>query len=165
MTFQLSKLSHRHDAIMNFMLLYPKKTLKECAEYFGLTQAYLSVVIHSDIFQARLRERQDAVFNGTVLHLRDKLEALAHLTVDKLMEKVSDSNDPEFIRDTAAQTLAQIGYGPKGNPAQPAQSNVQINIGVDSNTLAEARKLMDTMRLKASDDTIPAVQIVDETDS
>lgn len=145
---QIGKVSHKHEAILNWMLLNPEQPLYRCAQEFGVTQAWLSVVINSDLFQQRLAERQDGVFEGTVLTLRQKLAGVAECAVERLGEKVSQSNDPAFLLQAADKTLKALGYGGGGNAT--SQGNVSATQNnfffVDKGTLGEARKRMEEMR-------------------
>jgi hypothetical protein len=138
----LQNLSHLHEAIINWMLVNPARPLRECAKYFGYSQAWLSIIIHSGLFQARLKERQDEIFNQTVVPLADKLNAAAHIAVEKLTEKLESSEDPKFILEGAKTALASLGFG--GGSGKNSQvvnaANVQQNFYVASPADLEAAR-------------------------
>lgn len=147
--YSLKRISHVHDLVMNWMLLNPQKSLRECSEYFGYTQAWLSTLIHSDIFQARLKEKQELVFAQVAQSIPRKLTAVADVALEKLGEMVADSTDPEFVLDVADKALHRMGFAPAsarnpaGSPAQhnngPVQNNTFI---VGASDLADARDMM-----------------------
>jgi len=143
---ELKSWNIKHEAIMNWLLLHPTATLKECAAAFDLSSTWLGVIVNSDAFKTRLAERQDKVFSATMLELNDKLHGLAHVGVERLAEKIESSEDPKFILDAVDKVLDRV-YGKKGGEATHV-TNQQININqVDSDTLVAARELMDRARL------------------
>jgi hypothetical protein len=130
-------------------VLNPHLSLRECADHFGYTQPWLSQLIHSDIFQARLKERQMEVAARVAQSIPDKLRAVTDIALDKLAEKVADSEDPEFILDAADRALHRMGYAPAsarnpaGSPAQLNQVSNQTNVFVlGQDDLHQARELM-----------------------
>lgn len=143
----IQRMSHTHEQIINWLLLNPEKSLRECADFFGYTQSWLSTLIHSDLFQARLRERQQEVAARVTATIPEKLQAVANIALEKLGEMVAKSEDPEFVLDAADKALHRMGYAPASarNPA-PAFAQVQATNAnvfmVTVDDLAEARKLM-----------------------
>lgn len=125
--FELQNLSHVHEAIMNWMIAHPNRNLRECARDFGYTQSWLSILIHSDIFQARLREKQDQVFSCIKEDVTTKLGALADIGVERLTAQVEASSDPKLIMEATKMALSSLGFGNKAAaPAQQA-TNIQNN--------------------------------------
>lgn len=147
--YEPKSLSIRHDLIMNWLIANPHLSQRECAAFFGVSETWLSIIIHSHAFQARLAEKQRELFSATVASIRDKLESVAHISLDRLAEVISESDDPEYILDAADRALHRLGYAPRtGSSAQPnnvTQYNTQINV-VDRQSLQEARALMDAAR-------------------
>lgn len=140
---ELQNISHVHEAIMNWMLANPDKSLKQCAAEFGYTQAWLSTMIHSNLFQARLREKQEHVFSGLATNINEKLVAGANMGMEKLVEHLEKSEDPKFIKETTTMMLDKLGFGASlrtGAPAPGNVSNVQNNFYMASPAdLAQAR--------------------------
>lgn len=132
--FELQHVSHTHEAIMNFMIARPDLPLRDVAHHFGYTQAWLSTLIHSDLFQARLREKQDIVFAAVAQDIPAKLAALADISLEKLTAKVEESEDPRFILESTKTALASLGFGNKGGAANGTVNaqNVQQNFYVAS---------------------------------
>lgn len=146
----IASLSIRHEAIMDYLIIFPERSKKECAEYFGVSPTWLSQIIHSDAFQARLRDRQDTKFSTLVLTLKEKMEAAGHRSVEKLAEALEAADpdiaeDRKFIASATDKVLARLGYGTSRNVQPPtAPPNMQQNnfYAVDRETLAQARSLM-----------------------
>jgi len=137
----IQKVSHKHEEIMNFMLANPTHKLGDIARHFGMTQAWLSCVIHSEAFQARLAEKQEAIFSGTVLPLKEKLEGVAHQLLDKLEERIPTMADKELVNLTD-NTLNRLGFGtkPQGTtPGAPAEFSLTLTLRTE---LEQARSLI-----------------------
>lgn len=134
---QLSKIRHWHEQIVDLMLARPEWTQGQIASYFDKTEAWLSQVINSDLFQAyyhgRMKEHQERVSEGII----DKVEGLAAVSLDKLHNRVASLED-DFnigpVRETCEMALKSLGYGGRqGGNGSP----VQVNIGIASRSLLE----------------------------
>ena len=152
----VKRLSHTHEDIARWLLANPTRPLKECAVYFGYTQAWLSCIIHSDAFQARLRKLQDGADAVTLLDVPARLRGVASSALEGLGVQVDHALKEtegngivhrQFLLDTAEITLKALGFGgPKTAPA-PAngplfqQNNYNIS-PVPPETLARARETL-----------------------
>ncbi len=139
---QLGRLSITHDAVMDWLLANPGKgQMRACAEYFGFTRAWLSSMIWSDAFQAKLRDKKEKLFDETVIPLRDQMNGVAQRAIERLGEKVEEVEDPKLLVDVADKMLHRLGYAPKVDVNPAATSNTQNNFyGVSPELLAQARK-------------------------
>ncbi len=134
----IARLSHRHDQIINWLLLNPHRPLRDCAAHFNYTQAWLSSLIHSDIFQAKLKERQGEVFVAVANDIPAKLRGLADIAIEKVTRMVEESEDPDLALDVFDKTLHRLGYAPQ-KAAAPAGPAPQVNVfAVSSADLAQA---------------------------
>lgn len=120
---ELKNISHVHEAVLNWLIAHPTKKLSECAAHFGYTQSWLSVMIHSNLFQAALKEKQEQVFSGLAGTINDKLMAGADIGVTKLVEKLETSEDPKFIKETTTMMLEKLGFGAQTRVAGAGQVN------------------------------------------
>ena len=138
-------LSNKHEMIMNWMLVNPDKSLRECADTFGISQSWLSTLIHSDIFQAQLAARHEGIRARIADTIPQKMRVAADIGIQKLAEKLEESEDPDFILDATDKLLHRMGYAPArvGAPApQSGSGNVQNNFYVSAGDLAQARETM-----------------------
>lgn len=120
---ELKNISHVHEAVLNWLIANPQRKLAECAQHFGYTQSWLSVMIHSNLFQAALKEKQEQVFSGLAGSINDKLMAGADIGVTKLVEKLETSEDPKFIKETTTMMLEKLGFGAQTRVAGAGQVN------------------------------------------
>ncbi len=80
---ELQKINHRHEAIVNWLLAHPDRTLADCAEYFGYTPQWVRRLVNTDLFQAVYRARAEAAGVAAVHAVKDKLVHLAGVTLDE----------------------------------------------------------------------------------
>lgn len=123
--FELKNVSHTHEAIMNWMLVNPEQPLRMCAAHFGYSQAWLSSLIHSDLFQARLKEKQDAIMSNIAGDITSKLKVTADLALDRINTQLEISSDPRFNLEAAKLALTHLGFGAKNLAAPGAIGNAQ----------------------------------------
>jgi hypothetical protein len=150
----VQRLSHTHEDIARWMLANPTRPLKECATYFGYTQSWLSCIIHSDAFQARLRKLQDGADAVTLLDVPARLRGVAAATLDGLGVQVEHALKEtegngilhrQFLLDTAEVTLKALGFGGQKTAPSPAPFFQQNNFNVGAvppETLARARETL-----------------------
>lgn len=143
---QVMQLTHRHESIMNWMLVNPEKSLRECADYHGVTQGWLSSLVHTDLFQLTLKERQVSIQAKIADSIPAKLRTVADVGLEKLTTMVEDSEDPRFILDATDKILHRMGFAPASarNPAGSpgAVMAQQNNFFLTEGDLMEARALM-----------------------
>ena len=143
---ELVKLSTTHEQLMNWLVLNPEKSLRECADHFGYTQSWLSQIIHSDLFQHALKEKQERIAMRVAESIPAKLARAADIAVEKLTDHLEKTEDPEFILSATDKILHRMGYAPQSsrNPSAPAGGslNQQNNFFLQAGDLADARALM-----------------------
>ena len=141
-----AKLSHRHRAIAQWMLSNPGRSLRDCADELGYTQAWLSTVIHTDIFQAHIAELQHAADVIVVTDIPTQLRGIAALALTRLGETLEHIGetvaDREYVKETTDMVLHRLGYAPRAALAPQAMQveNMQQNLYVLSkDSLADLR--------------------------
>jgi hypothetical protein len=138
---EIERISHRHDQIMNWLIANPEKPLSHCAAHFNVTAAWLSTIIHSDVFRDKFGERQEAVFGAVMMDIPAKLKGLADAVMDKLAEDIqtSTTEHKDFHLDAFDKIMHRAGYAPASarSPAPPS-----VHLTVNAAILAEARKAM-----------------------
>jgi hypothetical protein len=135
MMHQLKDINHRHEQIVNWLILNPDKPLGDCARFFGYSQPWLSQVVHSDMFQALYQERCRAVGALAVHTIANELGVLTAETIEKCREKLQIQPSERFLGDTLRTTLQALGYG-----ASPSNGNGVVNVQVNAQTIIQARE-------------------------
>lgn len=136
----VQKLNHRHEQIINWLIMNPDRSLGDCAAFFGYTQPWLSTLIHTDMFQAAYRERCKEAGTVAVHTIINELGGLTSLAIEKSRERLEKGNASErFLGDTLNNCLKGLGYGAPLN--QPQNTNgAQLHLHVDASQLLAARE-------------------------
>jgi hypothetical protein len=86
----LKKLTYTHEAMIDLILQEPTVTYKELAEVFSFSEGWISRVVASDSFQARLSERKASLIDPLIARsLNDRLRGVAVKAIDLVNEKLS----------------------------------------------------------------------------
>jgi hypothetical protein len=152
----LARISHTHDQIIDWLLANPNQPMSVCAAEFGYTAPWLSTLIHSDLFQAKLQERQETIFGEVALSVKDRITALAHDSLRRLHEKVQTCDDVDQLVSASELAVKALGFGPTSVRTPGVTVNFQANV-VTKDVLAEARLRMEHREVKAIEG--PAVVI------
>lgn len=144
---QLKRLSHRHEAIMDFLLANPQMKLAQVAEYFKVTGPWLSTVIHSDLFRTRMAHRREAMEGVQHMRISQKLLDIAEDGLGAMHDVVQDTEiDPKTKLDITRTSLEAIGIlGKAGGGVGAVNVNVTQNAdphAADAQALREARERM-----------------------
>lgn len=149
---QLKTLRPRHHAILDFMLANPRLPYGAVAEQFGVTQAWLSTVINSDLFRAQLQARRGLMDEHVNRDIVSRLHVLAKKGVD-VMEAILDDDEASASTklEVAKTSLTALGYlGTKGGTPVSVniQNNTQTNISARSDILQAARDRLQAAALE-----------------
>lgn len=142
---EIKQVSIKHNEIMDYLMANPTIKLSDVASHFGMTQAWLSTVIHSDVFQTLLKSKQDIAFHHTILPLREKIERVAHQALDRVLETLPFETEVSQVAKVAQNALESLGFGAK--PIGPGGNTYNFNGPVQVNgalraELEEARALI-----------------------
>lgn len=131
---QIKRLTPRHYALMDHILAHPTSSLGDIATEFGVTQAWLSTVYHSDLFQHVLNTRRQDITQDFDRTTVAKLRRIADKGLDNLSDALSDEETPLAMQQSITE-MALKGLGVLGQKAQPAAvviNNTQNNTTVHS---------------------------------
>lgn len=142
----IKSVSYTHEAMILWMISNPHKSQGDAALYFGVTQGWLSKVVHSDAFQLLYRKRQDEVASVVAAGIPEKLNAATSVALDRLTEKIEGSESQDFLLDATDKLLKANGFAPTGqrNPVSPAAPQNQQNntFIISGDGLKKARELL-----------------------
>ena len=140
----IARVRYTHDAMIDLLLAEPGIHQNKLAKVFGYSVAWISRVINSDAFNARLAERKTEIVDPAILmNFDDRLQALAMQSLDIVVDKLSTvgGNFDNAMKALELSTRA-LGYG-----AKQQNVNVQNNFVValpgkiaDANAWAERGK-------------------------
>ncbi len=142
---QVKKVSYWHESIVDWELQNPKKSMGECAEYFNVTEAWLSVIRNSDIFKEYAALRRGEHNDNVSMSIIDRAEAVAGVSLEVLEERIQKERETiglGIVNDTAAMALKALGFGQKQSGRGGGDTQVNIVLGADPALLARARDKM-----------------------
>lgn len=148
---QIDKMRIRHEQILNWLILNPDKTQNECAAFFNVTPAWLSVVVNSDCFQQRFAEIRNSMDERTTTVAIGKMRDVVDKGLERLGGLVEVSNDPGFVLETTDKLLNRLGFGAKGV--------AQLNVNVQNNALMVSREVLQQARGEISAQGLPTPQV------
>lgn len=122
---QIASLSHHHLAIMDFMLTNPQVPMWAVASHFNRTQAWLSTVVNSDLFQAHFHERRQLMEQSQAEAIKDKLFNMASKGLDKLIGGLDDDE----VSVSEKRAITRLGLEASGmlSNAKGPQTQVVVN--------------------------------------
>ena len=165
----IKTLSFSHEAIIRWMLANPGGKLKDCAEHFGYRQAWLSVIVHSDVFQARYCELSENADSLVINDIPAKMRGAASLALDGLAAQVELAvNDGSaghrgFLKESADMLLTRLGYGQKGGAAVSVNvpPGAEVGVTVSAPSLQRARERL--LQSRADSATVVEGELVPAT--
>ena len=134
----IQRVKYTHDAMIDVLIARPGLSQGQLAKEFGYSEPWISRIINSDSFQARLAERKsDLIDPSIVMSFDEKLRALADQSLEKIMEKIAQPVNMPGVADAALKALDMstraLGYGAKAQ-----------NVGLQQNfVVAMPAKVMD----------------------
>lgn len=114
----IKKVRYSHDAMIDMIIEQPAVSQNSLAAVFGYTPSWVSQVMSSDAFRARLEARKDELVDPQLrLTLNEKFNALVTRSLDIIQSKmVHDSCDPEIAFRAMELGAKALGLG--GNRTQ-----------------------------------------------
>lgn len=138
---QIKKVNAWHERLCDWLIANPGKKQKEAAQLFGVSESWLSTVIHSDSFQDYFRTRSDAASAAIIHSVKEKMLGAADQAVSELQRRL------EHPLSFTTQELLDVSdvMTKRSMPVQAAQSAgiQQLHLHmVPKSALAEARAAM-----------------------
>lgn len=122
----IARVKYSHDAFIDLLIEQPGISQGELATRFGYTQAWVSRVMNSDAFLARLAQRKaDIVDPSLAQSLEEKFRTLASISLDVVIEKLTTVKNPDTALKALEVSSKALGYG-----ARQQNLNVQQNFVV-----------------------------------
>jgi hypothetical protein len=111
----IKHLNYTHEAMADLILAEPTVTAIELGEIFNYSAGWVSRVIASDAFQARLAQRKAQLTDPIVAaSLDERLRSVAIHSMTIIEEKLSTDESPAFAIDAlglASAAMASYGRG------------------------------------------------------
>jgi hypothetical protein len=109
---RVQKVRYSHDAMIDQIIGNPSISQNELSAVFGYTPAWVSRVIGSDAFQARLAERKGELVDPLlVASIEERLRGLAMFSIEKVMEKLEMNPTMDGALKALELSTKALGYG------------------------------------------------------
>jgi hypothetical protein len=122
------KIRYTHDAMIDMIIANPGISQNALASQFGYTPAWVSTVMCSDAFRARLQNRREELVDpALLLTIDEKFKGLVNRSLEVLAEKLSQPTT--MVPDNLALRAAELGakaLGIGGN-APPATQHLHVD--------------------------------------
>jgi len=126
----IQKLRYSHEAMIDLLVSEPWISQNEIAERFGMSASWISTIICSDLFQARLAERRDQLVDPELrLSLKTQFEGILARSMEVLRHKLSQH--PDLISDQLALQTAKVasqslGMGVRETKVSVTETHVHL---------------------------------------
>ena len=122
----IARVKYSHDAMIDLLIATPAVSQNEIAANFGYTVPWVSRIMNSDAFQARLALRKEELLDPVIVaSIEEKFKALASKSLDVVLDKLSVTNSVELGLKALEISAKALGYG-----ARQQNLNVQTNFVV-----------------------------------
>jgi transcriptional regulator with XRE-family HTH domain len=123
----IAKVSYSHDGMINLILGHRGISQNQIAAHFGYTASWVSQVMSSDAFQARLAERAAEIEDPTLrASVEDSLKGLVARSMEILKAKLQ--GEPSSIPDNLAIRTLELSTRALGYGAREQTVAVQVNV-------------------------------------
>lgn len=125
----VERLKYTHEAVIDYIIANPGVRQVEIAAKFGYSPNWVSLLMSSDAFKAKLRERRAEIVNPLLIErVEEGFEAIVRAGQRIVLEKLDASPSPDFALRAMEAAAKAAGYGPK--PVAGAQVNQQFIVQV-----------------------------------
>lgn len=137
----VGKVRYTHDAMIDLIIADPAVSQNVLAAHFGYTASWVSQILHSDAFQARLSERKAELIDPTITaNAESKFQAIVsrsqELLLARLDQPASSLPDNLILRSLELSSRA-LGYGAKQEPQPQPAAEVHVHLESLSGGLVE----------------------------
>ena len=117
-----------HSAIIDQLLINPQITTKELARQTGYSRGWLTRILSSDAFQAKLAERTKLFIDPLVMaKIEDRLKGMTSMALEILEEKLEQTGSADLALNVLALTTKSLGYGAK-QPLVAVQQSFIVHV-------------------------------------
>ncbi len=132
----IKRVNYSHDGMINLIIAHRGISQNALAAHFGYSASWVSQVMSSDAFQARLMERAAELEDPTIkASIEDGLKGMAARSMEILKEKLA--NPANIVPDNLALRTLELTTRALGYGARESTVNVQVNMEAHLEKLSE----------------------------
>lgn len=108
----ISRVRYTHDAMIDLLISRPGVAQNEIAKYFGYTVGWVSRVVNSDAFQARLALRKEDITDPLLIQsFEERLKGLANQSLEIIQNKLDATANPDLAIKALELSTKALGMG------------------------------------------------------
>jgi hypothetical protein len=108
----LKKVRYTHDAMVDQIIANPGISEIELGQLFGYSKQWVSRLMCSDAFQARLALRKEEIIDPKLTAtVEERMRGVALKSLDIILEKMEATNDPKLALKAFELTSKGMTYG------------------------------------------------------
>ena len=137
-------MSPQHHLLIEHIIVHSHRRgwALECCKKFGISRAWLSIVMNSDVFRERFERRLAEHQRITSIELAQQVTHVAGKALERLSHVLDDPEcDDRLALDIANSTLKQLGFG-----ARPGSGPVLEREVTRTSTRTVAPGVLETAR-------------------
>jgi hypothetical protein len=121
----IDRVKYTHDAMIDLIISTPGVSQGTLAKHFGYTAPWVSRILNSDAFQARLAQRKsDVIDPSLVLSIDERLRAVAAKSLDIVLEKLEATQSLDAALKAVDMSVKALGYGARAQNVAVQQNFV-----------------------------------------
>jgi len=117
--------------MIDLIVAEPSIKQNDLAAIFDRSPAWISQIINSDAFQARLEERRTELVDPVLqASIKERLNAVASVSLEKILDKLTSAvpKDDDFLIKTATLATKALGYGARDSGGATANVAVVVQV-------------------------------------
>lgn len=115
----ITRVHYTHDAMIDLIIGRQGISQNEIARYFGYTAGWVSRVVNSDAFQARLATRKADVTDPLIIQsFEERLKGLANQSLDVIQAKLDATSNPDLAVKALELSTKALGMGARDRGPQ-----------------------------------------------
>jgi hypothetical protein len=108
----IQRVKYSHDAMIDLVLQRPGITQNEVALYMGYSVGWVSSIMNSDAFQARLAARKTELVDPVIVKtIEERMETLAHQSLEVVQKKLAATENPDLAIKALELSTKALGMG------------------------------------------------------
>ena len=108
----IQSVRYTHDGMIDLIIAAPMISQGDIARHFGYSEPWVSIVINSDAFQARLAQRKGELIDPRlVASIEERLMAIAQTAADVVHREVVERKNPDYALKALSMSSSALGLG------------------------------------------------------
>lgn len=126
---RIKRVHYTHDAMIDMILAEPMISQDRLAVNFGYSVPWISRIMGSDAFQAKLTQRREELSDPfLVATIEDRLRGLADRSLDILADKLEATKSADLALKVADLSLKAQGFGARDRTQVMTQNNYVVQL-------------------------------------